>query len=124
MNEESAYADTDAEASERRHLPECPTITDPHGVSDIGWTCDCECQCEILRACEQRVETEFVHKAAAVFFAAQFRGYGRGHRAALKAAREAVATLYAELEANRAHDLVDGVGEALDALDALCGGVT
>lgn len=36
------------------HLPECPTTTDPHGLDD-GYACPCECQCEILRACEQRV---------------------------------------------------------------------
>lgn len=36
------------------HLPECPTTTDPHGLDD-GYACPCECQCEILRACEERV---------------------------------------------------------------------
>ena len=87
MNEESAYADTDAEASERRHLPECPTITDPHGVSDIGWSCDCECQCEILRACEARVAS--VVSASLT----QDGTFGDGYAAGVQAAREAVAAI-------------------------------
>lgn len=34
------------------HLPECPTVTDPHGVDGV---CDCSCLCPELRACEERV---------------------------------------------------------------------
>ena len=90
------------------HLPECPTTTDPHGLDD-GYACPCECQCEILRACEQRVRMEdddYAYVAAQ----AEADGRWRGWTEALDAAREAV---------ERVSSLLQPLGPALAAIDAL-----
>ena len=96
------------------HLPECPTTTDPHGLDD-GYACPCECQCEILRACEQRVRMEdddYAYVAAQ----AEADGRWRGWVEALDAAREAVAAIGDDC--NCYEDL--GIrADALAAIDAL-----
>ena len=85
------------------HLPECPTTTDPHGLDD-GYACPCECQCEILRACEQRAE-------AGAYNAGYVDGSKDAREGAFYEAREAVAATGGRMWIGKA--------EALAAIDAL-----
>ncbi len=91
------------------HLPECPQI---FGKPD--WYCceDCDpgvwddCICDRLRACEQRVNDDWV------------RDYG-GHRAfalGVQAAREAVAAV--GVRKDTSHDMRVQALAAIDALSA------
>lgn len=65
------------------HLPECPTVTEPHGVDGC---CDCSCLCPELRACEERVR-QGMESLAHLY---EQDAYMRGWSEALDAAREAV----------------------------------
>ena len=80
------------------HLPECPMLDERYPKHPLE-NCD---YCNMLRACEQRVNDEWV------------RDYG-GHRAfalGVQAAREAV---------ERVSTLFEPLGPALAAIDALRG---
>ena len=101
------------------HLPECPTTTDPHGLDD-GYACPCECQCEILRACEERLREGWCVSTCGNTH------YTIGYEEALDAAREAVAKeaehgpLYSVRNSGDAQRGWDAMSRhALAAIDAL-----
>lgn len=91
------------------HLPECPTTTDPHGLDD-GYACPCECQCEILRACEERLREGWC------VITCGNTHYTIGYEEGLDAAREAVAGVGVRKDTS-----YDMRVQALAAIDALRG---
>ena len=98
------------------HLPECPTTTDPHGLDD-GYACPCECQCEILRACEQRVRNQDIatHHADLQEAKALLASRDEAWYAGVDAAWEAVAAAPRHYWVSWAIE----VDAALSAIDAL-----
>ena len=69
------------------HLPECESWMDPAGVSYDADGNRNVCICAPLRACEQRLEDEWLGK----YNAAEQRGYDAGFRNGVQAARQAMA---------------------------------
>lgn len=67
------------------HLPECWA---KHDSDPEAW-----CQCEILRACEERVSGEFLTSAALAVTGMSDPRYAKGYTDALDAARKSVAAL-------------------------------
>ena len=99
------------------HLPECDLSKPcdngkPHDMNKSGWNrcyrCEAGCECERLRACEQRVLN--LNPAAHDVLIAQ-----RARERALDAAREAVGGMVIETVGNSAAT----VDQALAAIDAL-----
>ena len=103
-----------------QHLPECPMANGckhdyyndpPIQCADCGESCICD----RLRACEQRVSSEFLTPMALAFTGMSDPRYAKGYAAGLDAAREAVGSMVIEIVGNSAAT----VGQAVSVIDAL-----
>ena len=90
------------------HLNECQC----YEGSCCSWmvNCTCQCICDVLRACEERIKT---HEGCAD--AERIEGYVDGYADALDAAREAVASMEIAVVGNSAAT----VDQALAVIESL-----
>lgn len=97
------------------HLPECPYVVFDQQGQIPATVIPGGCICSALRACEARLEDEWLNR----YNAAEQRGYDAGFRNGVQAAREAVAApVHYEL---CVCDECLGRLSALDAIDAMRG---
>ena len=90
------------------HLPECPVGP---GRMLVGVVV---CQCEILRACEQRMREEHRHRCSRCDWC-----YSDGVREALNAAREAVKGVNWFNDEGKMLSAVVATADSIAAIDAL-----
>ena len=116
------------------HLPECPVADGPC----CPWMgeCECQCMCDLLRVCSQRVHTSEAIKRVEAYERGFIEGiregrlrsskesrrshkeaYAQGLNNGLNAAREAVAAL--DVPSNWVGSTRQGLNNALAAIDAL-----
>lgn len=94
------------------HLPECRFVVFqqqgqiPEAVIPMG------CICSALRACEARLEDEWLNR----YNAAEQRGYDAGFRNGVRAARDAASNQRSKFKARDWDDAIDAAVAAIDAL--------
>jgi len=92
----------------KEHVQECPVNGMPIHMTDLDhYYGRYECQCEILRACEQRVLAE------------QLAGHEMAYDAGVQAARDAVADCRVPWPTATGVLVNEGIDDALAAIDAL-----